>query len=578
MGLAESSDEIHRIIAAKLWTGEPLSVIHLDSSTKNVISNDSIQRKFKHKLQVFVVTADAPTTLQQVLYDIKKSQWWNHMAFYLILEWPRLESECSNAYEMLWTAWKMDILNAKYMCLNQSKGLSIYSYNPYTSDAPNSWKLVKTYRVKNNHPWTLFVRNYRAESAGAFRDLDFDKTSNVGGHKIRFLNTNVKDLFQIKRNKKNGRISFGGFQGVIFHTLLHYIKATPKMILLPGQHLDGTLVTESNDNITYEYFKNKKIDLMVNYYHLALTGNLSHVYPFLQSGLRVITQFSGEQSQLSKIRAVFDHYSRLGLLLVSLTTAIFFKYYLGQIVMPSFLNYCRLICNASLPRLPKKVPGRIYLSGIFIFFLIFQGIFQGKLSSLLTKDVHRPNINTMSDLAHGKYTIYGQTKYHHFFEDQRFAERFVETEGYNCTKYVLHDSLAACVRDDMLLIYDASGLHLHLSSDFIVNLYFVCGIRDDWPLEQRTNTFYERMVQSGLINYLKKKLSAKPLRDLEIREYMYENQKIKVITLQQLKFIFVILGFGLTLATANFIVECNIHRIKTLIHRVEKKVVAYLNP
>ena len=166
--------------------------------------------------------------------------------------------------------------------------------------------------------------------------------------------------------------------------------------------------------------------------------------------------------------------------------------------MPLFLNYCRLICNAALPRLPKKVPGRIYLSGIFITFFTFQGIFQGKLSSLLTKDVHRPNINTMSDLANAKHTVYGHTEYPYYFGDHRLAGRFVEMEGYNCRNYVLHDSLAACIRDDMLLIYDApgasactsirddmvltydaSGLNLHLSNDLIVNLHIICGIRDD---------------------------------------------------------------------------------------------------
>ena len=74
------------------------------------------------------------------------------MAFYLILKWPQLEFECSNAYEMLLMAWKMDIRNAKYICVNRLKKLLIFSYNPCASDSPNSWKIVKTYRVKNNHP------------------------------------------------------------------------------------------------------------------------------------------------------------------------------------------------------------------------------------------------------------------------------------------------------------------------------------------------------------------------------------------------------------------------------------------
>ena len=93
------------------------------------------------------------------------------------------------------------------------------------------------------------------------RDLDFSKTSNVGGYTIRFSEMSTKNLFRIKRNK-NGRISFGGFQGVIFYTFLLYIKATPKIILLPEQHLDGTFITEREDNIIHKYITNETIDLM----------------------------------------------------------------------------------------------------------------------------------------------------------------------------------------------------------------------------------------------------------------------------------------------------------------------------
>ena len=103
---------------------------------------------------------------------------------------------------------------------------------------------------------------------------------------MRFIEMSIKNLFQIKRNKNNGRISFGGFQDVIFHTFVRYIRATPKMILPPGQHLDGTTITETNNNIRHEYFTNETTDLMVNYYYLAFNGNESHVYPFMQSGLR----------------------------------------------------------------------------------------------------------------------------------------------------------------------------------------------------------------------------------------------------------------------------------------------------
>ena len=562
MGLAGSSKEIHKIITAELWSIEPRSVIHLDSSTKDVISNDSIEREIKHKLQYFVVTADSPTTIRQILNDIKKTRWWNHMAYYLILGWPVLELECSNASEMLRAAWQMDILNAKFMCLDRMKRILIYTYNPYTSNAPNSWKLVKTYRTKINHPWTLFVRNYQGESAETCRYLDFDKTKNVGGYKVRFAEFNHKATFQIKSIKKNGSYSFVGFEGVLFETLLRYIKARPKRVLLPGQCLDSTITGPLPDNIFHEYLVPRKCDMFANFWHM-LSDNETFVYPFMETGLRVIIQFSDEKSQLSKLWSVFDSYSRLCILVVSLITVIFFKYYLGHSLIPSILNCCRLICNSTLLRLPNDVPARIFVSGIFLFFINFQGIYQGKLSSLLTQVDYFPNINTMHDLVHAHHIIYGSRRYHDFFRgDQISAERYVEVEEYNCTKYVLRDSSNVCVDNEIQLMYDASKLNLHLSKNRIVKLYFVFTIREDWPLEQRINTFYTRMVESGLIDYLHQKSIAKPLYDLDIRQYMFENQKFKAITLKELKFIFVFLGIGLGCAAVSFIIEYNIHRMR----------------
>ena len=174
------------------------------------------------------------------------------------------------------------------------------------TDFLHSYSQFATFRVKHNNPWTLFVRNYRVENAEACQDLDLDKTNNVGGYKIRFSERSIKDLFRIKRNKKNCRIYFDGFRGVIFDTFLRYIKATSRMILLPEQHRDGTLITEINDNIIQEYFTTKPIDLMEHQRHMALEGNVSHVDSFMQSGLRAITQFSGRESTLSKIRCILS--------------------------------------------------------------------------------------------------------------------------------------------------------------------------------------------------------------------------------------------------------------------------------
>ena len=163
-------------------------------------------------------------------------------------------------------------------------------------------------------------------------------------------------------------------------------------------------------------------------------------------------------------------------------------------------------------RLPKNVAARIFHSEIFLFFYQSSRNHQRKLSSSLTEVVHLSNIYTVQDLVHGSYTIYGSRRYQDFYSDHQIsAKLYVEVKEYDCTKYMLRDSVSVCVGNKILLMYDASKLNLHRSKDRIVKIYFILAIRDDWPLEQRINTFCTNMVHSGIIDYLHKKSNAKLL-------------------------------------------------------------------
>ena len=126
------------------------------------------------------------------------------MASVLIIDSPTpLHHGCSRVFEILSTAWKMNLLHAKFLCHHESKSSLIYSYNPYTDQAPLPWQLEKTYRIKNKHPWTLLVRQYQ-ESEEICKDLDFDKTKDLGGYEIRGSTyTSAIDTHSSKLNLEN---------------------------------------------------------------------------------------------------------------------------------------------------------------------------------------------------------------------------------------------------------------------------------------------------------------------------------------------------------------------------------------
>ena len=112
-------------------------------------------------------------------------------------------------------------------------------------------------------------------------------------------------------------------------------------------------------------------------------------YPVWYYDVAYITQHRGNLSQIEKLLRVIDYFSRYAVVLVCLITFVFFKFFLRQSVLSAILNIVRLICKAAVPNLPNDVATRIYLSGLFIFVVTLQGIYQEKLASLLTKPMTR---------------------------------------------------------------------------------------------------------------------------------------------------------------------------------------------
>ena len=450
-------------MVSSFWSDEPQAVILVDDVLRATTTLRPETREARYKLQNFVVTASSIPRLEQTIQNLKNSPWWSHMAsFFIIDELSPYDQNCSNAFEILSTAWKMNLLHAKLICHHESKGPVVYSYNPYTNQAPLPWQLVKTYRIEINHPWTLLVRSYE-NSQEICKDLDFDKTKDLGGYEIRLSSFSVK----YDKNWSNSNLeSISSLNGIFLHYIFRAINSTVKIFVESPN---------SNYNLTISGFA----DISLDAWYQQNNFNTSMTYPFESAGIVSITQYRGYISQISKLLHVLDISSRYAVATVIFVTFVFFKFFLRQSVTSAILNIVRLICNTAVPNLPNNVAIRIYLSGLFIFSVTLQGIYQGQLASLLTKQINLPNVETLEDLENLKYTVYSHKHVTPLFKASNFSGRIVSYEDKDCLKYVLEETDAACIREKTLLVNIAKKYDLHMSTNFLMKLFIVYLIRED---------------------------------------------------------------------------------------------------
>ena len=533
-GIVGTSTEI----ISNLNSQEIYSVTLIDNVSRAVSPIPLDDPASRYKLQTFLVSISTVKKLEKNLQDLKTSQWWNHMASFLIINSPRLlDRDCSKAFEVLDTAWKMNLLHAKFICHHELKGPLIYSYNPYTDYVPLSWQLEKNYKRKNEHPWTLLVRSYQ-DNQEICKNLDFDQTKDLGGYKIRFsVQTGLID----KNSSRTDLESVSDLNAVIIRYIFRALNSTSTIFAVPTENLYAT----TNSGFT---------DMSLDPWYQQNDFNSSMTYPHRSSGLASVTQHRGNLSQISKFLRVIDHFSRYAVIIVCFVTFVFFKFFLRQSVTTAILTMFRLICNSSVPNIPNSAAARIFLSALFMFLVTLQAIYQGQLASLLTKPVALPNVETFKDLENFGYTIYGHRGFTLYFEKLNFSGRIVPLNDFNSVKYVVRDNSAAGVGDRYHLVNLANKYDLHLS-DMVMQGFMVFMIRKDWPVQERFNTIISRLFEGDIIEYVFMKHIESVLMKQKIDEKEKENQTFTVIALKDLEFAFAILGIGLAISTVVFFVE-----------------------
>ena len=115
--------------------------------------NETVLRRQNSPSTSVIIETSSVNIFTTVLDDIRNSIWWNHAAYYLIVN---RNSECDfqTAAVFLSILWSFNILSGFYLCVNKNNE-TFYTFNPYSNIAPKFWTRVSSVQFINKH-WTLF--------------------------------------------------------------------------------------------------------------------------------------------------------------------------------------------------------------------------------------------------------------------------------------------------------------------------------------------------------------------------------------------------------------------------------------
>lgn len=499
----------------------------------------AVDVQFRHKLQVFIIEVSSYQKLDTLIeMNIKNSIWWNHMAAFYLLD---LSFECVRVNDFLFIAWQRNILDARVICNFQEFNKVVFTHNPFVSEAPDSWHRLYDYPGINHHPFTVFAREFRVNDTMC---ENFDKTQNLGGYMIRVEGIDLGLRENDSLMTTSGRYQYWSVRERIFHTIFRALNAEARLTGLErwSKYLEEDI---------------EKNSCSMHYTWNASSGIMT-TYPHAQIGRIIVSQFRGHKSQLEKILTVIDVDSRFGVGVVYVITFIFLFLFVNQSPVPALLNLIRITCNAGFTNLPNSTAVRIFLASLLCFVITMQGIFQGDLASLLTKNIPRRNVNTVKDLIDlGYKKVYGHSNDRIIFKDSELDKEYIVADNASdCLTHVKHDSSAACVcYAEGALLDVVREANLHVSSEFVVKDHVAFKIRWNWSLEQRVNTIIARMVESRVLEPWNVKCNPVQLSDFYEDALVKNNRDFKKLELCELIFAFVILGIGLACATIVFIIE-----------------------
>ncbi|XP_057335915.1 uncharacterized protein LOC130674572 [Microplitis mediator] len=417
------------------------------------------------------------TFLLNLQSNLVKINYWNpELSFFLVIG-----NKCSDALQKLTALMDSDALKSYYICPNDfDNSTSIYTLNPYADRAPKPWQKVEG--PKEPYSGSTLFKMSIINDTNSCSSIMFDKTKFLGGHKLW-----VRNLL----NKREGNLR--------------------QKILTFYENLFSEMnVTLVNSRL------HRKVDYLAIVDTVELFSDMMEVHNiipyFTQEGFIIVTQ---KQSYIPTFEQLIDSFfTRERIAMSSVILTFFFlmmllnhKYDFNAAVLDllSFL----LDMGISTPML--RVSMRITFMTASLFALMFNPVFQGQLTSFLSRPGHG-NVETLQDLRDNNYHVYYTTKavanelYDSNIWDKNSSEKYLHYSRFLdrniCADNVNRNSSIACVFD--ATDFEHIDPNTHISKPFSYQ-YRVIVTDKGHPLNRKINKIALKLFETGHLSHAERR-------------------------------------------------------------------------
>ena len=347
-----------------------------------------------------------------------------------------------------------------------------------------------------------------------------------------------------------------GIDMTVLGPILKKLNAKLNITFFPANSLFGDTYTNGTSDGLLGDVRYDKYDLSVNMRFLLPQFGVEITTYISKTPVLLVTNHRGWKSPLEKIVSYVKPYILLALFITCLVTVIIMDYSISGWSSIDYMDVLRLYLSASISRIPEDFVRRLLLFNTFWFVLVVTATFQGKLAALLTSSDPSQQVETVQDAEKLGYTIYGLGYMKVLVpEEIQTIYRTVGLHGdYNdyCNTALSSSNDSACIAGPTQLFLINNQTNLYKSKFSIGNFYQCYMTRGNWPLFTRFKILMQRIIETRSSDYWKQ--DEVWLRQEYAQPKSAENS-FKAITLEDLKFSFIILIVGLLFATIEFVAE-----------------------
>ncbi|CAG5078036.1 Protein of unknown function [Cotesia congregata] len=549
----------------------------------------TIDRDFKAKdirifipdYPLYIVSTDSTDQLQRLLNELKSTSTWNLVSIFFFIEAEG--NNCQNASQVLQLLWKFELLSSFYFCIEPHNDIMLYTYNPYTNRAPDSWTEVDA-DDKPDSRWTLYKQLYTPNDKKVCQSLSYDKTKALDGYEFK-ATVDPVSWTNLTRNETYDVSSLD--QSLVTMEKMFMINLFSALNVTPRINYDDRGLYKNNIVIGY-------LKALVNATHdiglgsRLMNNNASQVVDLInlhyQNGFLILTHHKPFKKPVDEVTDFCDIRPAaalfLGVLIVTfITIALNTDNNYAQAALDILLMILDTEILTPLQRLSIKI---CYVVSFLIIFFMNPAI-QGKISSYLSTPDHG-NVESFKDVYDQKYNFYYDPNFEFDIRELNLWSSSsndkllhpVDSAYESCSKYVLNDSSAACLSYSEFQIADALKYKLHVTTTFDLKFYLTFFVRKNWALKNRIDQIALRLTEAGLLNHWDKETLHWPLKKIKEYESISSSTEYDQFTLENMLFAYIFFLLITTLALIVFGFEMLLKKIRPRRRlRLQQKIVIF---